>query len=369
MNEGPEISDFVADTEVEILDAEIKDSKGYTPERVKAIQLIANRAGALVWMYNRTSRFWKRFNFVCILIGTGMSYLLGTSGIPTILTVESKAASLGIQGGVILVGLWLTIYAALKVDDKIEKNKWAADQNTAVFLDCRREIDRPLKERVKADKFIHKMLQTEFQISTDSPLLPQFMIKKYYKIRGASAIPYEVIFHFEDDEFLAIQDTAQSPRALHWGEADQGVISAFTIPRTTDNSSIIDNATDLSSSTDENNSSVEDDRNVFRRLRNSIMKYIRPTRDVSNAPLASASYQAELVLDQDTPDIRIQDSVIQKMAELDDLCQEAYKPDFDRIAKMHEKLALDGKNPGVRRRRQRELPTSAQRFELEKYFG
>lgn len=326
-----------------ILQDPVKNDRGYTPKRVKAIQLIGNRAGALVWMFNKSSKYYKNVNRVLTIIGAILSYLLGAGGIPTLAVVaDYKNVNLGIQCGMIAVGVFMTIHAWLRLDDHSEKHKWASDKNTSLFLDCRREIDKPIEERTKADKFIHKKLKEEFEIFSDAPHVPNWVIKKYYKLRGANALPYEVIFHFDEDQLLIIDDDTQVPEARRWGEADQGTTSMLDVGGASEgkngkNGSII----------------------------NKLRQTIGNVKNTNTEPRESSAHRAGRMLDQNASTIRIREDVIDKMAEMEDQCNTGdYQPDLVDITRRHEEL-----KPGVRRRRrQSTAPTAAQRFELEKYM-
>ena len=169
----------------------------WTPEKEEKCRLIGNRASAFVWMSNQASAYYNRINKILTVMTTISSYLLGGSGIPVLFaTAEftSKYGNLGIQIGMITVGIIQTVQQVIGVSSSAGKYQILETQNQALVQKIQLELSKEVESRSPYEAFYDDLITMESDLKTQNNDIPKRFIDSYYKTLGTSALSYATLF-------------------------------------------------------------------------------------------------------------------------------------------------------------------------------
>jgi hypothetical protein len=188
----------------EMVEVAIVIDKNYDEKTIKAIQLIEHRAAALCWIHGKSASFYNILHKV-ILFSCSVAASVSGGNIFPLLFVDNTTTTIIILMSLIIFFTALTAgLETLGFNEKSTDHKIAAKANSVLHLDCIDMINRSVDERDDALKFINSKLKEEYIIHLDSPSIPNFVIKRYYKIFKTRAIPYDILMKISswEDEML-----------------------------------------------------------------------------------------------------------------------------------------------------------------------
>lgn len=169
----------------------------WSPEKEEKCRLIGNRASAFVWMANQATIYYGRINKTLTILTTVSSYILGGSGIPVLFSTQdfaSKYGNLGIQIGMIIVGIVQTAQKVSGVAETFGKYQILETQNQALVQKVQLELSKEVESRSPYEAFYDDLLTMESELRTQNNDIPQRIIDSYYKTLGESALSYATLF-------------------------------------------------------------------------------------------------------------------------------------------------------------------------------
>lgn len=159
---------------------------------------IVNRSEAFVWLLNETATYYDRLNTIFNLIIVIGTYLFGSSGIPTLFieskTVDLRYFNLVIQISVIIIGIISTILKPLNFGGKSSNYNIASFRYSILVRDIKKELNKNKSDRNNFNTFYEKIGNEEAELKHDYMIIPEMILKKYYKKFGKNAISYGDLF-------------------------------------------------------------------------------------------------------------------------------------------------------------------------------
>lgn len=202
----------------------VENTNGWSKEKDDYLKQIANRNGALVWMHNHAAthyiivnKIWSIVIAIFIIACSAISIpsivipppsTTITDGNSTVTTVDNviPVLSLSMQILTIIACIISIIQTIVALDNVAGNHTDAASKSSDLYLFILKELrERRLELRIDGNRFVHIVIEKDSAIKNNSPNVPQFQVRKYYKYFGAKAIPYDKLF--EENELLQIDES------------------------------------------------------------------------------------------------------------------------------------------------------------------
>jgi len=169
----------------------------WSSTQIRSCQIIANRAGAFVWLYEETTEYYqKQSMFFTILIAIG-NYVFGSTGIPTLFATGwegIKYITLGIQICVIIMGIIGTIFSVLDYNKKITRTSWALTKYNSIFLEINKELRKDIDSIADYTTFYTKIIDDENEVKSSAVPVPDKIFTRYYSLMSSKALTYNELF-------------------------------------------------------------------------------------------------------------------------------------------------------------------------------
>jgi len=239
---------------MEDIDYNVEDSNGWSKDKEDYLKHIADRNGALVWMHNHAAtryiiinKVWSIIIAIFIIACSAISIpgivippIDGNSTIDGNLTetpVHHYALSLSMQILTIIAGIVSIIQIIVALDNIAGNHTDAASKCADLYMLILKEIkEQRLNLRIDSNRFIHMIIEKDSAIKNNSPNVPQFQVRKYYKHFGPKAIPYDILF--QENELLQIDESLKQLR--HDRAHDESIVNNLMMRATKKSTSITD---------------------------------------------------------------------------------------------------------------------------------
>jgi hypothetical protein len=176
----------------------IPDVESWSEKSVLKCKTIGDRAGAFVWLLNKTAEYYESIDFN---IGIGLivaAYLLGAGGMPTLIAnVEPSIVRIIngiIQGLMVVLGTAKVAIIAFGFNKRISKHRWASAAFSGLFVDIQKTLGQPVEKRESFHTFYQRIQEKEFSLKRKTPYIPPRVIKQYYITLKAKALATEILF-------------------------------------------------------------------------------------------------------------------------------------------------------------------------------
>lgn len=189
---------------------------------MQTIELIANRRGALSWIYKELTANLNRGNKRATIISIVLQLLFSSGGFVSILTRDDslfKGKLWPILIILLILNMLVTSIPIMQIwydyTSKIRDAQEASSKN-AEFLEW---IRQQLADSIDVAKVLDRARIKDAELRASDPDIPQPIIDKYYDKFGASAIRYDVLFgHVLEGPYLepvAKGSARVSPMEIH----------------------------------------------------------------------------------------------------------------------------------------------------------
>jgi len=228
----------------------VENANGWSIDKENYLKHIADRNGALVWMHNHAATRYVIVNKVWSIIIAVFIIACSAISIPGIVipttisnTTETSvdnnipALSLSMQILTIIAGIISIIQIIVALDNVAGNHTDAASKCSDLYMLILKELkELRLNLRIDGNRFIHMVIEKDSAIKNNSPTVPQFQVRKYYKHFGAKAIPYDILF--EENELLQIDESLRS--LTHDRAHDESIVNNLVMRATQKSISIND---------------------------------------------------------------------------------------------------------------------------------
>lgn len=179
--------------------------------QIKAVKLIQNRASAMVWLHDRSKKFYTALNkIVAALFGIG-SMVGGGNVVPLIVNGSDQNTIIIISAVIILFGAATTILAVLGWEEIANHHSAMAKSNSLLHLKCAELGNKQNIEVTDPDNFIHDILKDEYMIYTEFVSIPRLVVWRYRRVFGIKALSEEILFRFHTWDILTDPDVIADP--------------------------------------------------------------------------------------------------------------------------------------------------------------
>ena len=171
---------------------------GWTKGNTLKCKTIGDRAGAYVWLSNKTARRYEKTASIFEITIIVIMFILGGGGIPSLVATDNltviMAVNLTIQGLLMLLGTVKAVYEYLDYQKKIKKHNWASTQYSNLFIDIQKMLQTPESDRPKFSEFYAQIEKKEFSLQRKTPYIPENIIKEYYAKLKSRALKRDILF-------------------------------------------------------------------------------------------------------------------------------------------------------------------------------
>lgn len=171
--------------------------KGWNEKNLLRTKYILEKISAKIYLIGKTKKYYKKKESqwdIFILITT---YLLGAGGIPSLIITDDiniiQIVNGIIQGLIIVLGLFKTIYRWLNYKGKIKEYDWAHHKYSDLYIKINSTLNKNIEKRCSFRKFYKEIQQEDFALQLKSPELPKHILKNYYDKMKNNAIKEEIL--------------------------------------------------------------------------------------------------------------------------------------------------------------------------------
>ncbi len=164
---------------------------------------IANRAGSMCWLHEEAAKIYeKRDTIASTLINVGTS-LLGGIGITFLATSNpAKIYIILFQVATLGLGIGGIVMNSFAWRSKATKHRVLVGKNDTIFSQIRKELRKPLPERIESKHFHENVIDLESEVRQDGGNLsiPSPIYAKYKELFGddALSLPELVVIAIEN---------------------------------------------------------------------------------------------------------------------------------------------------------------------------
>lgn len=181
----------------------------WSEETERSYAAIGDRAGARVYLYNKTADLYSHINTAFSVFLVMASYAIGAAGISIAFSVDCEDTSyvnLVIQLATIAVGTIEAAHRFLNFENKIALLRWSSAKSSSIFVEIQRTLacDRGMRPR-PAD-FCARISTAESELRTYAPDIPDWVYRSYKRRFGSGAISYRALY----GEALILNNTGTS---------------------------------------------------------------------------------------------------------------------------------------------------------------
>lgn len=173
------------------------DVESWSEKSTLKCKTIGDRAGAYVWLLNKTAEYYESIDF---RVGVGLivtAYLLGTGGMPTLIAnadpLTIKIVNGIIQGLMVILGTAKVAILAFGFNKRISKHRWASAAFSGLFIDIQKTLGQPVDKRESFHTFYERIQEKEFSLKRKTPYIPPHIINQYYYTLGPKALSTEIL--------------------------------------------------------------------------------------------------------------------------------------------------------------------------------
>lgn len=182
----------------------------WSQKEILKCKSIGDKAGAYVWLTNRTARKYHRIQRYAGIFMILFSFLTGASGIPSLVATEDltiiRIVNGIVQGCLFFMGLVNTILEYINISDIRDKHLWASAAYGSMFIDIQKTLQTPADKRPDFAIYFASLQEKDFELSRKIPDIPKDIVKSYYQIMGTHAIKQDILFNDSDNLEICIDN-------------------------------------------------------------------------------------------------------------------------------------------------------------------
>lgn len=182
----------------------------WSQKEVLKCKSIGDKAGAYVWLTNRTARKYHRIQRYTGIFMILFSFLTGASGIPSLIATEDlkiiRIVNGIVQGCLFFLGLLNSLLEYIDISDKRDKHLWASAAYGSMFIDIQKTLQTSAFKRPDFAIYFASLQEKDFELSRKIPDIPKDIVKSYYQIMGTHAIKQDILFNDSDSLEICIDN-------------------------------------------------------------------------------------------------------------------------------------------------------------------
>ena len=182
----------------------------WSQKEILKCKSIGDKAGAHVWLTNRTARKYNRIQNYAGIFMILFSFLTGASGIPSLVATTDltiiRIVNGIIQGCLFFLGLLNAILKYIDISDTRDKHLWASAAYGSMFIDIQKTLQTSADKLPDFAIYFASLQEKDFELSRKIPDIPKDIVKSYYQIMGTHAIKQDILFNDSDSLEICIDN-------------------------------------------------------------------------------------------------------------------------------------------------------------------